>query len=204
MAAMPLFAVLRGIKPEEALPVADALMEAGFRIIEVPLNSPDPFASIASLVAHCPADVAIGAGTVLEAAEVDRLADTGATLAVSPNTDPAVIERVRALGLAPVPGCLTPTEVLAAVAHGATTLKIFPATRMGAAYLKDIRAVLPMGIRLVPLGGVSRATMSEFHAHGADGFGFGTNLYTPGRSAAEVGAAARELVAEYRRLTDRP
>lgn len=198
---MPLFAVLRGITPDEVTPVADALMEAGFRIIEVPLNSPGAFDSITKLVNHCPPNVAVGAGTVLTVADVDRLAGTGAPVMVSPNTDPAVIDATVKAGLVPVIGCLTPSEVLTAVAHGATTLKIFPAARMGAAYLKDIRAVLPPGIKLVPLGGVSKATMAEFHAAGADGYGFGTNLYTPGHSAEQVGAAASELVAEYRRLT---
>lgn len=200
IAQMPLFAVLRGLTPQEAEAVGDALVEAGFLIIEVPLNSPDPFLSIARLVQHCPPEAVIGAGTVLRAADVDRLHEIGATLVVSPNIDPEVVSRALALGMVPVPGCLTPSEVLSAVAHGATTLKIFPAARLGATYLKDLRAVLPPGIRLVPLGGVSRANMAEFHAMGADGFGFGTNLYTPGRTAAEVGRTARELVGEYRRL----
>lgn len=199
-AEMPLFAVLRGITPDEVVPVADALMAEGFRIIEVPLNSPRAFDSVAKLMDHCPADVAVGAGTVLTVAEVERLARTGAPLMVTPNTNTDVIDAAVKAGLEPVIGCLTPSEVLTAVAHGATTLKIFPATRMGAAYLKDIRAVLPPGIRLVPLGGVAKATMAAFHEAGADGYGFGTNLYTPGRSALEVGAAARELVSEYHRL----
>lgn len=204
-AEMPLIAVLRGITPDEIVPVADTLMQEGIRIIEVPLNSPHAFDSIARLVERCPASVAIGAGTVLTTADVERLAGTGAPLMVTPNTDPAIIDAAIEAGLEPVIGCLTPSEALTAVAHGATILKIFPAARMGAAYLNDIRAVLPPGIKLVPFGGVSKATMAEFHIAGGDGYGFGTSLYTPGRSAEAVGAAARELVAEYGRLTgERP
>ena len=202
--ASPLIAILRGIAPDEVLPVADALMDAGFRLIEVPLNSPEPFESIGRLVAHCPADVLVGAGTVLDAAQVTRLAGLGASLVVTPNTDTAVIDAAVGAGLATVIGCFTPSEALLAVKHGAAVLKVFPAGRLGPAYLRDIRPVLPAGTRLAAVGGVGLSNMADFLAHGADGFGFGSDVYTAGRSAAEVGARARDLVAEYRRLRGGP
>ncbi|MCC5978301.1 MAG: 2-dehydro-3-deoxy-6-phosphogalactonate aldolase [Salinarimonas sp.] len=200
MRDMPLVAVLRGISPEEIIPVADGLMAAGFRLIEVPLNSPRAFDSIEALVAHCPADVLTGAGTVLNVAEVRRLAQTGARLMVTPNTDPDVIRAGMTAGLVPVIGCLTPSEALSAVANGARALKIFPASRMGADYLKDIRAVLPEGTKLLPVGGINAQSMPAFHATGADGFGFGTNLYKPGMSADEVASNALHLVQTWRAL----
>ncbi|MBB4285974.1 2-dehydro-3-deoxy-6-phosphogalactonate aldolase [Roseospira goensis] len=200
-AAMPLVAVLRGLTPDEALPVADALVDAGFTLLEVPLNSPEPFESIARLLAHCPPGVMVGAGTVLTPEDAGRLAALGAGLMVTPNTDPGVIDAGVRAGLVPLIGCMTPTEALLATRHGATVLKVFPAARLGPDYLKDIRAVLPRGTRLIPLGGIDVSRMAAFHAAGADGLGMGSNLYKPGRPAAEVGAIARDLVAEWRRLT---
>ena len=199
-AEMPLVAVLRGITPAEIVPVADALLGAGFRLIEVPLNSPEPFESIARLVEHCGARAVGGAGTVLRPDQVSRLAATGASLMVTPNTDLAVIEAAQAAGLMPLIGCLSPSEALAAAGAGVTVLKVFPAGRLGAGYLKDLRAVLPDGVRLVPVGGVGAETMADYHAQGADGFGFGTSLYTAGRAPGEVARVAASLVAEYRRL----
>lgn len=199
-AAMPLVAVLRGITPDEVLAVADALIEAGFRMIEVPLNSPEPFVSIARLAKHCPATVAVGAGTVLRPEDAGRLADTGAELLITPNTDADVIDAAVRLGLVPLIGCMTPSEALTALKHGAQALKLFPAARLGAAYVKDVRVVLPKGTKLVGLGGIGLAEMEDFVKAGIDGFGFGSNLYKPGRSAAEVGAIAKNLVAEWRRL----
>jgi len=199
-AAMPLVAVLRGVTPDEVLPIADALIDAGFRMIEVPLNSPEPFTSIAKLVKHCPANVAVGAGTVLRPEDAGRLADTGAELLITPNTDAEVIDAAVRLGLVPMIGCMTPSEALTALKHGAQALKLFPAARLGAAYVKDIRVVMPKGTKLVGLGGIGLAEMEAFVAAGIDGFGFGSNLYKPGRSAAEVGAIATDLVAEWRRL----
>lgn len=202
MAEMPLVAILRGVTPDTILPVADALIDAGFRLIEVPLNSPDAFTSIARLVRHCPDGVLAGAGTVLTPEDVGRLADTGASLLVTPNTDPQVIAAGVRAGLVPLPGCLTPTEAFAALRAGARGLKIFPASRMGPAYLKDLRAVLPPGTPLLPVGGIDVAGMAAWHATGAAGFGFGTNLFVPGRPPAEVAAAARALTAEWRRLQE--
>lgn len=199
-AEMPLVAVLRGIEPEAVPAVADALVDAGFRLLEVPLNSPRPFDSIARLVECCPEGVVVGAGTVLLPRAAERLAATGAKLMVTPNTDPATIEAGVAAGLVPMIGCMTPSEALTALRHGARVLKMFPAARLGPAYLKDVRAVLPKGTPVVTVGGIGLDNMESFHAAGADGFGFGTNLYAPGRTAAEVGAIARDLVAERRRL----
>lgn len=200
MADLPLVAILRGVTPDTVLPVADALMGAGFRFIEVPLNSPDAFASIERLVRHCPAEVLVGAGTVLTPEDAGRLAATGASLMVSPNTDAEVIAAGARAGLIPLPGCLTPTECFAALRAGARGLKIFPANRMASGYFKDLRAVLPKDARLLAVGGMTVDTMAEWYAAGADGFGYGSNLFAPGRDPAEIAAAAKELVAEWRRL----
>jgi 2-dehydro-3-deoxyphosphogalactonate aldolase len=203
-AEMPLVAVLRGIEPDEVPAVADALMNAGFRLLEVPLNSPSPFDSIAKLVECCPPEsVVVGAGTVVFPKEVERLAATGARLMVTPNTDPATIEAGVGAGLVPVIGCMTPSEAFTALRHGARVLKIFPAARLGPAYLKDARAVLPKDVRVITVGGIGLENMEPFHAAGADGYGFGANLYAPGRPAPEVGAVARDLVAELRRLKEK-
>jgi 2-dehydro-3-deoxyphosphogalactonate aldolase len=197
---MPLIAILRGIAPEEVMPVADALMDAGFRMLEVPLNSPRPFETIARLAAHCPSEVMVGAGTVLDPSQVNRLAAIPAPLLVTPNTDVAVIQAAHRKGLFSVIGCATPSEAFTALKHGARVLKLFPAARFGPAYLQDLRAVLPAATRVAVVGGVSLQNLDEFHAAGADAFAFGSNLYRPGVSAAEVGAVARDLVAEYKRV----
>jgi 2-dehydro-3-deoxyphosphogalactonate aldolase len=197
---MPLIAILRGIAPEESVEVADALMDAGFRMLEVPLNSPRPFESIARLAAHCPPEVMVGAGTVLDPSQVNRLAAMPAPLLVTPNTDVAVIQAVHRKGLFSVIGCATPSEAFTALKHGARVLKLFPAARFGPGYLRDLRAVLPAATRVAVVGGVSLQNLEAFHAAGADAFAFGSNLYRPGVAAAEVGAMARDLVAEYRRV----
>ncbi len=199
-ATLPLVAVLRGVTPDEVLPIADALVDAGFRLVEVPLNSPDPFVSIAKLVKHCPADVAVGAGTVLTPEDAGRLAAIGAELLITPNTDAEVIRAGVRAGLATMIGCMTPSEALAALRNGAHALKLFPAARLGPAYIKDVRAVLPKGTRVVALGGIGIPEMEAYRAAGYDGFGFGSNLYKAGRSAAEVGAIARDIVAEWKRI----
>lgn len=198
--AMPLVAVLRGITPDEAIPVADALTSAGFTILEVTLNSPDPFNSIKQLVGHCADHVLVGAGTVLEASQTDELAKIGAKLVITPNTDVAVINGSVRNGLIPVIGCMTPSEALLAMKTGARAIKIFPAARMGPAYLKDISAVLPTGTQIIPTGGVTTENMNEFFSAGAAGVGLGSNLYKAGRSADEIHKIASELVAEWRRI----
>ena len=199
-ATMPLIAVLRGITPAEVEAVFDALVDAGITLVEVPLNSPDPLTSIEKLAARRPSGVCIGAGTVLTAADVASLRSAGGDMVVTPNTDPTVIDAAVQSGLIPVIGCLTPTEALIASRHGARVLKIFPAARLGAAYLNDIRAVLPAGSRLLAFGGIGCREMAEYRLHGADGFGFGTSLYRPGRPARDVGLLARDAVNEWTRL----
>lgn len=201
VAEMPLVAVLRGITPDEAIPVADALTTAGFTILEVTLNSPDPFNSIEQLVNHCADNVLVGAGTVLEAEQTDRLAAIGAKLVITPNTDVDVIKGAVRNNLIPVIGCMTPTEALLAMKTGARAIKVFPAARMGPAYLKDISAVLPTGTQIIPTGGVTTENLKDFYAAGAAGAGLGSNLYKSGRPADEIHKIASELVAEWRRIS---
>ena len=201
VAEMPLVAVLRGITPDEAIPVADALISAGFKILEVTLNSPDPFNSIKQLVNHCADDILVGAGTVLDASETDQLAGIGAKLVITPNTDVDVIKGAVRNNLIPVIGCMTPTEALLAMKTGARAIKVFPAARMGAAYLKDISAVLPKGTQIIPTGGVTTENLEEFYKAGAAGAGLGSNLYKSGRSADEIHKIASELVAEWKRIS---
>ncbi|EFH09234.1 2-dehydro-3-deoxy-6-phosphogalactonate aldolase, partial [Teichococcus cervicalis] len=184
LAALPLIAILRGLTPEEAAPVGIALYEAGFRLIEVPLNSPRPFDSIAALRRLLPLDALVGAGTVTRAAEVDTLARLEAELVVMPHADPAVIGAAAQAGLLCAPGVATPTEAFAALAAGATALKLFPAELVTPPVLKAMRAVLPAGTRLLPVGGITPQSMAPFVAAGAAGFGLGSALYAPGLPAA--------------------
>ncbi|WP_116132279.1 2-dehydro-3-deoxy-6-phosphogalactonate aldolase [Tropicimonas sp. IMCC34043] len=199
-ADMPLVAILRGIAPAEVEAVADCLIEAGFRFIEVPLNSPDAFTSISRLAARLPDEILVGAGTVLSPDDIVRLADAGGRLMVSPNVNAAVIGAARARGMIAFPGAMTPTECFAALDAGAHAVKIFPAGRLGPDYLSDIGAVLPHGTRLLPVGGVDRSNMAAFMAKGAAGFGFGSTLYKVGRPVAEIGELAQALVTEFRRI----
>jgi 2-dehydro-3-deoxyphosphogalactonate aldolase len=191
----PLIAILRGLRPPEAADVGVALVEAGIRIVEVPLNSPDPFASITILSRTIGTQALVGAGTVLTPAAVDQVAAAGGRLIVAPNFDPAVVARAKAVGLDALPGVLTPTEAFAALASGADGLKLFPGEMITPAIVKALRAVLPPGILLVPTGGVSVANLADYRAAGADGFGIGSALYKPGEQAADVSARARALVA---------
>ncbi|MCM2972971.1 MULTISPECIES: 2-dehydro-3-deoxy-6-phosphogalactonate aldolase [Larsenimonas] len=198
----PLVAILRGIKPAEVDEVCDALVEAGVRFIEVPLNSPSPWTSIEALVKRAPSNVIVGAGTVLHTGDVKRLKETGAELMVTPNTDPEVIEAADDAGLYSLVGCATPSEAFQAIKHGATGLKLFPAARFGCDYLKDIKSVLPSRVPVLAVGGIGIDTMGEWHAAGVNGFGYGSMLYTPGKAAREVGETAREIVAEWQRLQE--
>jgi 2-dehydro-3-deoxyphosphogalactonate aldolase len=193
--APPAIAILRGVKPDEVAAIGSALVDAGVRVIEVPLNSPDPFVSIAALQAEFGQDALIGAGTVLDAASVDRLAKTGAGLLVAPNTDARVIARGVALDLEVLPGFLTPSEALAAIAAGATRLKLFPAFSARPASLKAVREVLPQAIGIWAVGGVDPKNAAGWLDAGAEGVALGSALYRPGMEPAEVGRRAQALVA---------
>lgn len=195
---LPLVAILRGLTPAEAEPVAQILYQAGFRLIEVPLNSPEPFASIAA-IRHClPDDALVGAGTVLEVADVARLKDIGAELVVMPHADTSVISAAAACGLMCMPGIATPTEAFAALKAGAAGLKLFPAELISPAIVKAMRAILPKGTRLFPVGGITPDNMSPYLAAGVNGFGLGSALYTPGMPLDKLRAQAERFVAAWK------
>lgn len=192
-----LVAILRGLKPDEAHAVGAAVFEAGIEAIEVPLNSPEPFASIETLVKTLPASALLGAGTVLTPVQVNDLASAGGRLLVSPNIDSAVMTRAAHHGLVTMPGVFTPTEAFQAIALGASALKFFPASVLGAKGIAAIRAVLPADARIGAVGGVSEKDFADYAKVGVKVFGLGSSLYTPGLSAAEVGARAALAVKEY-------
>ena len=188
----PLVAILRGLTPQEAVPVGRALVEGGFRIIEVPLNSPDPLASIRALVQELP-DAMVGAGTVLDAQQVREVHAAGGQLVVAPNFNPEVVRESVRLEMASAPGIATPSEAFAALAAGATALKLFPAEMIPPAAVKALRAVLDADVLLLPVGGIGLDNMAVYRLAGANGFGIGSALYVPGLAPAEVLERARHF-----------
>lgn len=194
LAECPLVAIIRGVTPDEAEEIGAAIWDAGIRIIEVPLNSPDPFASIERLARSLGGRASVGAGTVLEAAQVARVRDAGGTVIVSPNTHAPVIEAAAAAGMISLPGYFTPSEAFDALRAGATGLKLFPAEGASPAVVKAQRAVIPRDVPLLAVGGVKPETMQPWLDAGADGFGLGGGLYRPGQSAGETAAKARAYV----------
>lgn len=195
---LPIIAILRGVTPDEAPDIAAALIAAGIRQIEVPLNSPAPLNSISALAARFGDSALIGAGTVLTAQDVAAVADAGGRLIVSPNCDPRVIAATKARGLQSWPGVFTPTEALMALEAGADGLKLFPGSMAGPSGLAAMRAILPPGTRVFAVGGAGPANFKDWISAGADGFGIGSALYTPGMRADEAGARAAAIVAAYR------
>ena len=193
--ANPLVAILRGIRPEEAEPIAATLLEAGIRVVEVPLNSPDPFTSIERLARRFGEQALIGAGTVTTPEEVTRLAGVGARLMVTPHADPALVRAAKDAGLQAAPGFFTPAEAFALLAAGADALKLFPAEAASPAVLKSLRAVLPPGTPILPVGGMDPGTIPAWQAAGAAGFGIGSALYKPGDTPDIVRTKAQALLA---------
>lgn len=193
----PLIAILRGLKPEETEGVVGALIETGFRAIEIPLNSPDPFRSIEIAAKMAPADCLIGAGTVLSTEDVDALDAAGGKLMVSPNADADVITAARVKGMVTMPGVLTPTEALVAAKAGATGLKFFPASIIGPAGINAIRTILPRDLVIAAVGGVSDKNFADYTNAGILAFGLGTSLYKPGMTAAEVRERAIVTLSAY-------
>lgn len=197
MGQLPLIAILRGLTPAEAPAIGQALVDKGFAIIEVPLNSPEPLHSIATLTRLFPHTL-IGAGTVLNAQQVQDVHAAGGRLVVAPNFNPAVVAQALALNMVVLPGVATPTEAFAALDAGAHGLKLFPAEMVSPATVKALRAVLPKNADLMPVGGITPDNMAAYRSSGASGFGLGSALYAPGRSAEQVRLAAQNFVNAFR------
>ncbi len=193
----PLIAILRGIKPQQAIDIAKTLIEEGFEIIEIPLNSPDPFSSIEKIANFASKKILVGAGTVLKVQDVDRLANAGGKLMLAPNIDPLVLQRANELGLIAVPGVFSATEALCAIQSGASALKIFPASVLGPSGIKAISAILPDNTTMVAVGGVSQVDFDAYNCVGVNTFGLGSSLYSPGISAAEARTKAAVVMATY-------
>ena len=196
-----IIAILRGMMPEAAAPVAAALIDAGIDRIEVPLNSPDPFDSIAAMLAAFGDQATSGAGTVLTVQDVDRLFQMGAHMVVSPDANASVIVATKQAGMLSFPGVLTPTECFSALQAGADGLKLFPASHLGTSGLKAIKAVLPPETLTYAVGGVGAADFADWFAAGITGFGIGSALYKPGMAVSDVAARAADMVAAYDEAT---
>lgn len=199
---LPLVAILRGLTPDESVAIGRVLVDAGFRMLEVPLNSPQPFESIRRMVDALGDGYLIGAGTVLDPADVKNVADAGGRLIVMPHADVNVIRAAKQAGLYCVPGVATPTEAFAALAAGADALKLFPAEQASPAVLKAWRAVLPKDLAVLPVGGIAPDNMGPWLAAGAGGFGIGSSLYAPGRPASDVATRARAFADAWRSHSD--
>jgi 2-dehydro-3-deoxyphosphogalactonate aldolase len=195
-----LIAILRGLHPQEAAAIGEVLYAAGFRVIEVPLNSPSPYESIRILRETLPADCLIGAGTVLTAEQVEQVKDAGGQVIVMPHSDAKVLRAAKAAGLFLSPGVATPTEAFAALEEGADILKMFPAEQMGPAVVKAWLAVLPSGTVLAPVGGITPDNMQAFIDAGVKGFGLGAGLFKPGMTAEQVAVNAKAYVAAWKAL----
>lgn len=195
-----IIAILRGVTPDAVVSVAEALHETGIRIVEVPLNSPDPFTSIERLAGNFKSQLVVGAGTVLSPADVNLLKAHKGKIAVSPDCNPAVIARAIALGIEPLPGVFTSTEAFAAIRAGARHLKVFPAEAASPATVKAWKAVLPPHVQLHAVGGVTPGNMQAWSDAGVAGFGIGSNLFKPGKTVAEVAAAAMTFVSAWQAL----
>jgi 2-dehydro-3-deoxyphosphogalactonate aldolase len=200
LSAFPLVAILRGLKPDNAVEVGQALVDAGFRIIEVPLNSPEPLVSIERLAKTCPGEILIGAGTVLDPSDVERIRDAGGRLIVMPHSDPDVVGRAKALGLFCTPGVATPTEGFAALKNGADAIKLFPAENLAPPVVRAWRAIFPPDALFLPVGGITPDNMKGYVDAGANGFGLGSALFAPNLSAAEVGQRARRFAEAVRTI----
>jgi 2-dehydro-3-deoxyphosphogalactonate aldolase len=196
-ARLPLIAILRGLTPDDAEDIGEALVAAGFALIEVPLNSPEPLESIRRMRAALGARAVVGAGTVLTTDHVAQVSEAGGQMVVSPNCDTEVIRATVAAGMVSLPGIATPTEAFTALATGAHALKLFPAEGSSPAALKAMRAVLPQETRVLPVGGISSVVMGSWRMAGADGFGLGSALYKPGDSAANLKIAACQFASAW-------
>ena len=199
-ADLPVVAIIRGVQPEEAVEIGSAIADAGIKIIEVPLNSPESFKSIENLAKHFGDECVVGCGTLVNKKDAKRVADAGGQIAVTPNSNPAIIKRCRKLGLVPMPGWATPSEAFAAYQAGARYLKLFPASTYGLGHVKAVTAVLPNDAKILAVGGVGASDAEEWLNGGVDGFGIGSEIYKAGRSAEEVAERAAAVVKAIRAI----
>ncbi len=200
LSTMPLIAILRGVAPEDVVAVGEVVYDAGFRVLEVPLTSPDACASIALLARRFGDQALVGAGTVTAVEQLAQISGAGGRLVVMPHADTRIVRAAKQAGLVCVPGIATPTEAFASIEAGADALKLFPAEANPPPVLRALRAVLPPAVKVLPVGSISAAAMRGYHEAGASGFGIGSALYRPGRHIEEIAAAAANFVEAARRL----